>query len=256
MNSGSCSQMSSSWKWASSIFNWSQWLIVWDKRSEGTKCHLPRKLPVTLWCSDQLFSSISASTIGGSSFFSVPSTTGFLRQLRAISRLEPSIDRLFDGSMPGRDTKSSKKSWGIFNTRRASLNTLAKTGRSKKVKNLLTRYANLPKQSSHNPGTCFFFLLQCQSDQKNQVDQIPYKKWKIYWDLWKNTCSREGATLSLTNFVMAQKLPCSLMKFAWYLLHNSLGAFCAWVKALSNDFSTELTGDINVLVTYSLDVLF
>ena len=134
-----------------------------DKGSEGAKCHLPRKLPVTLWCSDQLYSSISASTIGGSSFFSVPSTTGFLRQLRAISRLEPSIDRLFDGNMPGRDTKSSKISWGIFNTRRASLNTLAKTGRSKKVKNLLTRYANVTKQSSHNSGTCFYFVMPQKS---------------------------------------------------------------------------------------------
>ena len=179
MNSFSYGQISTLWKWPSSIFGGSD--IALDKRSEGTKCHLPRKLPVTLSCSDELYSSISASTIGGSSFFSVPSTTGFLRQLRAISRLEPSIDRLFDGNMPGRDTKSSKKSWGIFNARRASLNTLNKTGEVKS-KNLLTRCANVPKQSSHNSGTCFF-LLQCQSDQKVQLDRTPFRKWKTYCDL-------------------------------------------------------------------------
>ena len=27
------------------------------------------------------------------------------------------------------------------------------------------------------------------------------------------------------------------MKFVWYLLHNSTGAFCVWIKTLSNDFS-------------------
>ena len=32
-----------------------------------------------------------------------------------------------------------------------------------------------------------------------------------------------------------------VMKFVWYSLHNSSGAFCVLVKVLSNDFSTELT---------------
>ena len=34
---------------------------------------------------------------------------------------------------------------------------------------------------------------------------------------------------------------CFLIKFVWDLLHNSTGTFRAWRKALSNDFSTELT---------------
>ena len=32
----------------------------------------------------------------------------------------------------------------------------------------------------------------------------------------------------------------SLVRFVWYLLRNSTGEFCVWVKALSNDLSTGL----------------
>jgi len=34
---------------------------------------------------------------------------------------------------------------------------------------------------------------------------------------------------------------CSLVKSAVWRLHNSTGAFCVWVKVLSDDFSRELT---------------
>ena len=32
-----------------------------------------------------------------------------------------------------------------------------------------------------------------------------------------------------------------VMKFGWYLLHDSSGAFCVLIKVLSNDSSSELT---------------
>ena len=32
-----------------------------------------------------------------------------------------------------------------------------------------------------------------------------------------------------------------VLKFVWYLLHNSSGAFCVLIKVLSYDSSTELT---------------
>ena len=35
----------------------------------------------------------------------------------------------------------------------------------------------------------------------------------------------------------------------WFLLHNSLGAFCIWVEALCNDFSTKLMQKSDALVT-------
>ena len=53
---------------------------------------------------------------------------------------------------------------------------------------------------------------------------------------------------------------CSLLKFVRYLvpgahglllLHDSTGAFCVWLNALSNDFRTELTEAFYILVTYS-----
>ena len=34
---------------------------------------------------------------------------------------------------------------------------------------------------------------------------------------------------------------CSLVKFPWYLLHDFTGTFCLWLRASSNDLSTELT---------------
>ena len=34
----------------------------------------------------------------------------------------------------------------------------------------------------------------------------------------------------------------------WYLLHKTTGAFCEPVKALKNDFSTELTKNTDILV--------
>ena len=34
---------------------------------------------------------------------------------------------------------------------------------------------------------------------------------------------------------------CSLVKFPWYLLHDLTGTFCLWLRASSNDLSTELT---------------
>ena len=39
-------------------------------------------------------------------------------------------------------------------------------------------------------------------------------------------------------FIMVSELPDAIVR---YLLYNSTGAFGVWVKALGNDFSTELT---------------
>ena len=37
--------------------------------------------------------------------------------------------------------------------------------------------------------------------------------------------------------------------FVWYLLRNPTEAFCEWLKSPSNDFSTEVTLNSNILVT-------
>ena len=42
---------------------------------------------------------------------------------------------------------------------------------------------------------------------------------------------------------------CSLVKFSWYLRHNFTGTFCLWLKASSNDLSTELTLNSNIPLT-------
>ena len=44
------------------------------------------------------------------------------------------------------------------------------------------------------------------------------------------------------------------MKFLRDLLHNSTGTFRVWQKALSNDFSTELTENSIILVRLSMIV--
>ena len=41
----------------------------------------------------------------------------------------------------------------------------------------------------------------------------------------------------------------SLVTYIWYLLHICNRAFCAWVKALSNDRPTELTWNSKIMVT-------
>ena len=41
----------------------------------------------------------------------------------------------------------------------------------------------------------------------------------------------------------------SLMKFLWYLLHNSTGALCVWVKASRNDSSSISTYKFSKLIS-------
>ena len=42
----------------------------------------------------------------------------------------------------------------------------------------------------------------------------------------------------------------------WYLLHKTTGAFCVWVKALSNDYSTEKIYNRNILVHSPFNQVF
>lgn len=58
-------------------------------------------------------------------------------------------------------------------------------------------------------------------------------------------------TIKLSRLVLPDEI-CPV----WYLLHKITGAFCESVKALKNDFSTELTKNSDILVRSPFNQVF
>ena len=95
--------------------------------------------------------------------------------------------------------------------------------------------------------------LQGSSEMNN------WRLYLAYWNCFLSSVAKDskdghglklektGPTLSSFNAMPAKMTKnyfgqCFLIHFSvWYFLHNFTGAFCVWVNALSNDFSTELT---------------